>query len=93
MIMADQKQYNHEEVERFSADMARRFEEFTRWAIEAWPNRGFPLLGSDFDTARGEMRAIMAEKLRQGASLPPDKNPDDDDPPIQYRNVNPSPWP
>jgi len=83
--MADQEQ-----SDKFAAEMARRFEEFTQWAIEHWPNREMPLLESDFESSRKEMQQILGAKLSQ--ALQAEVGPPAGET-VQYVNMNPAPWP
>lgn len=78
------------ECDKYAAQLAQRFEEYTRWAMEHWPNKDFPLLASDFDASRRELSEILGPKLSHGE--------DPSDPPGnsdagQYRDVTPMPWP
>jgi hypothetical protein len=81
--MADRKQ-----CDQYAAEMARRFDEFTTWAIDHWPHSGQPLLPSDFDASRKELGAILGARLNddQGSSPSTAEEP-------QYVQVNPAPWP
>jgi hypothetical protein len=78
------------ECDKYAAQLAQRFEEYTRWAMEHWPNKDFPLLASDFSQSRRELSEILGPKLSIGE--------DPSDPPGnseagQYRDVTPAPWP
>lgn len=82
---------NKQECDSYAAELARRFEEFTGWAIANWPKKDFPLLLSDFDQSRRELGNILGPKLAEG---------DESDGPSagnaeqgQYIDVNPMPWP
>lgn len=80
-----------EESDRYAAELTQRFEELTRWAIAHWPKKEFPLLQSDFSEARREISEIVGAKLGDGegsaagSSIPAET--------VQYRDVNPMPWP
>lgn len=79
-----------EECDRYAAKLAQQFEEYTRWAIENWPNKEFPLIASDFDRSRQELSEILGPKLAEGETRRPD---DDSGGGGQYRDVTPMPWP
>lgn len=55
-----------QECDQYAAELNRRFEEFTRWAIANWPNHNFPLLESDFTQMRREIGEILGPKLGDG---------------------------
>ena len=57
---------DEEEAEKFAADLARRFEELTHWAISAWPCPNFPLMESDFAESRREIGVILGAMLNAG---------------------------
>jgi hypothetical protein len=80
-----------EECDRYAAQLAQRFEEYTKWAIANWPNEEFPLLASDFAQSRQELSDILGPKLAAGETRRPDQ--DDNAGDGQYRDVNPMPWP
>lgn len=80
-----------QECDRFAAEMAQRFEEFTKWAKEQWPNKEYPLLDSDFDASRKELRQILGDRLSEGQQSA--VGPRADDGTVQYVNMNPAPWP
>ncbi|GIZ53182.1 hypothetical protein [Noviherbaspirillum aridicola] len=80
-----------EECDRYAAQLAQRFEEYTKWAIANWPNKDFPLLASDFDRSREELSDILGPKLAAGETRRPDQ--DGDAGGGQYRDVAPMPWP
>lgn len=80
-----------EQLDRFADELVQRFDELTKWAIENWPNRDFPLMQSDFAESRRELSKIVGPKLGEG-------NPDDPAEPPQgeqreYIDQNPTPWP
>lgn len=75
------------ECDKFAAEVARRFDEFTRWTIEQWPHKSHPLQQSDFSASRREIAGILGDKL----SADHDDSPSAGGP--QYFNVNPAPWP
>ena len=77
-----------DESSRYADELIRRFEEFTNWAINNWPQKNYPLLASDFAESRREISTILGRRLHEGESLPP---PEKGGP--QYLDVNPSPWP
>lgn len=80
-----------EECDRYAAELTRRFEELTKWAIANWPRKDFPLLDSDFREARREIGEIVGPKLGEGETnntapgIPSNSG--------QFRDVNPMPWP
>jgi hypothetical protein len=77
-----------EECDKYAAELTGRFEELTQWAIENWPNKGFPLLRSDFTESRREFAQIAGPRLGDG---------DTDTPPsateAPFIDMNPMPWP
>ncbi|MES2536535.1 MAG: hypothetical protein V4632_11755 [Pseudomonadota bacterium] len=77
-----------ETSDKFAAEMGRRFDDFTKWAIENWPHENYPLLASDFSESRKEIAAILGARLSEGQSALPPPSGDD-----QYVSVNPAPWP
>jgi hypothetical protein len=77
-----------EESDKFATEMGRRFDEFTKWAIENWPHKHYPLLSSDFSESRKEISAILGARLNDAQESPPAPSGDD-----QYVNINPAPWP
>jgi hypothetical protein len=81
--MADQNQRD-----QYAAELARRFEEFTEWAIAHWPHTESPLLASDFEASRKELGEILGPKLGADENNTPAAVPD-----RQYVQVNPAPWP
>ena len=80
-----------EECDRYAAELARRFEEFTQWAQDNWPIETAPLLPSDFNESRKELQMILGEKLQQEEDAATESPPNDGS--IQYVNINPAPWP
>lgn len=80
-----------EECDRYAAQLAQRFEEYTRWAIMNWPNKDFPLLASDFGRSREELSEILGPKLAAGETRRPDQDGDGEE--GQFRDVTPMPWP
>jgi hypothetical protein len=79
-----------EECDRYADEVARRFEEFTSWAIANWPEKNFPLLSSDFTQSRREVGMILGSKLHEGHSgTSDDANKND----AQFVHMNPAPWP
>ena len=79
-----------QECDRYADEVARRFEEFTRWAIANWPEKQFPLLSSDFSESRKEIGMILGHKLHEGQS---DDSSGTQPESRQYLDVNPAPWP
>jgi hypothetical protein len=77
-----------DDVSRYADELTRRFEEFTDWAINHWPQKNYPLLPSDFAESRREISVILGQRLNEGQTLPP---PEEGGP--QYIDVNPTPWP
>jgi len=80
-----------EECDRYAAELTRRFEELTHWAIANWPKKEFPLLESDFCDARREIGEIVGPKLGEGE--PGNSAPGIPSNSGQFRDVNPMPWP
>ncbi|MGB6056442.1 MAG: hypothetical protein WBG17_14530 [Burkholderiaceae bacterium] len=76
-------------AEDFAAELTRRFEEMTQWAIAHWPYPNFPLMESDFAESRRELSAILGARLDAGNQGPP-PGPGDSG---QYVDVTPMPWP
>ncbi len=79
-----------QECDRYATEVARRFEEFTSWAITNWPEKNFPLLSSDFIESRREVGMILGSKLHEGQSVPSSTAHSDNG---QYVDMNPAPWP
>ncbi|MDB5764671.1 MAG: hypothetical protein JWQ21_3666 [Herminiimonas sp.] len=77
--------------DRFAAEMAARFDDFTKWAIENWPNKDLPLLQSDFSESRKEIALMLGGRLSEGQTAGPGAPPAEDS--GQYVNMNPAPWP
>lgn len=77
------------ECDVYAEEVARRFDEFVQWARENWPVPASPLLDSDFNESRRELRAILGERLTQAQEIPPE--PSAGGP--QYVPLNPAPWP
>jgi len=77
------------ECDKYAAELAQRFEEFTKWAIANWPNKSLPLLPSDFSQSRREIGQIIGPKLGEGEDSP---MPSGKDSP-QYIDITPMPWP
>lgn len=80
-----------EECDRYAAELTRRFEELTRWAIVNWPKREFPLLLSDFSESRREIGGIIGPKLGEGE--PNDSASGSNKEPAPFIEVTPMPWP
>lgn len=80
--------------DRFAKEMARRFDEFTAWAIEHWPVKSFPLMQSDFVESGKEISEILGSRLAvdedagggNGNTTQSEYEP-------QYVSVTPMPWP
>lgn len=77
-----------EECDKYAAELAQKFEDLTKWAIQNWPKREFPLLQSDFDASRKEIGQILGPKLGEGDGVTSSSNQ-----PNQYVDMNPMPWP
>ncbi len=82
---------NKEQCDRFAVEMAGRFEDFAKWAIENWPNSDYPLLQSDFSEARKEIGRILGGRLNESQTNKPAS--DGAGSSDQYVNMNPAPWP
>ncbi len=80
-----------EQCDKFAAEMAQRYEDFTRWAIENWPHKDAPLLQSDLSSSRREIAFILGSKLTQSEAARAAASSADDA--GQYINQNPAPWP
>ncbi|MDB5855684.1 MAG: hypothetical protein JWR22_3725 [Herminiimonas sp.] len=83
--MADKETYD-----RYAIEMAQRFAAFVTWAKENWPDQNFPLLDSDFDNSRKEIRLLLGERLE---SCQQDASSNAGQDATQYIDVTPSPWP
>ena len=79
-----------EQREHYADEVAARFEAFTKWAIEHWPNKEVPLMSSDFAEARKEIGFILGSRLSEAQTGTSPPRPSDQ---RQYVNVNPAPWP
>lgn len=79
-----------EQRDRYADEMAARFEAFTRWAIENWPNDEAPLTSSEFSGARKEIGLLLGTRLSE-TKTGEASSPKRDQP--QYVHVNPAPWP
>lgn len=80
-----------EECDKYAAELTERFEGFTRWALEHWPNKEYPLLRSDFAESRKEIAQIAGPKLGDcNTDTPPPARGDDSAP---FVDMNPMPWP
>jgi len=79
--------------DQFAKELARRFDEFTAWAIENWPVKSFPLMQSDFVESGKELSKILGQKLAadEGENHGNMASPSELEP--QYVNVTPMPWP
>ncbi len=80
-----------EQCDRFATEMAHRFEEFTTWAVEHWPNKDTPLLSSDFAESRKEIGHILGSRLNEGRSDLTEPSGNDDG--GQFVQMTPAPWP
>jgi hypothetical protein len=75
----------------FAAELQRRFEELSTWAIANSPNPASPLKQADFEVCRSEIARLADRDNDVGdrnASIP---EPSENGP--QYVNMNPTPWP
>lgn len=82
---------NKEQLDQYATELVRRFEDLTKWAIENWPHRDFPLMQSDFTESRREISRIVGPKLGEGdPDAPPSPTSGED---RQYIDMNPAPWP
>ena len=75
----------------YAAEMARRFDDWVKWARDNWPVPISPLLDSDFEGARREMHLIVGERLSQATAAEQAPDPAAGGP--QYVSMNPTPWP
>lgn len=80
-----------EEYDQYAAELNRRFDELTGWAIAHWPKKDFPLLASDFDRSRREIAGIIGPKLGDVDTGPPASGNGKDAAP--FVDMNPMPWP
>ena len=80
-----------EQCDRFANEMAHRFEDLTKWAIENWPNKDTPLLSSDFSESRKEIGQILGPRLSEGRTDLHEPTSEDSSP--QYVQTTPAPWP
>ncbi|RJG00360.1 hypothetical protein [Noviherbaspirillum sedimenti] len=76
--------------DEYASELARRFEEFTHWAIASWPQKNYPLMQSDFAEARREISVILGRKLQEGQTSIAAPSAQES---AQYIDVNPAPWP
>lgn len=86
---------SNQDCDQYAIELAQRFEDFTKWALENWPVKDVPLLESDFSGSRKELQAILGEKLHQadqGENMSSEMQSRNDGS-IQYVNINPAPWP
>jgi hypothetical protein len=75
----------------FAAEMKRRFDELTEWAIAHSPNQNAPLRKADFELCRREIEKLADRDFdmsERNARVP---EPSENGP--QYVNMNPTPWP
>lgn len=88
-----------ERYDAYAAELNRRFEELTQWAMAHWPREDYPLMRSDFDAARRELAHLIGPRLGdpEEETRPGDRVPD---PPGlaperkgEFRDMNPMPWP
>lgn len=82
---------NKEQCDKFAAEMAQRFEDFAKWAIDNWPHKNAPLLQSDLTSSRREIAFILGSKLTQSEAAGEASSSAGDT--AQYINQNPAPWP
>jgi hypothetical protein len=85
------KMDDKERYDQYAAELAQRFEDLIKWAIENWPNKNFSLMQSDFEQSRKEIGQILGPKLSEGEASPPAPATGKDDPP--FIDMNPAPWP
>ncbi|MFC5473857.1 hypothetical protein [Paraherbaspirillum soli] len=81
----------HDIRNQYAAEMSKRFEEFTTWAISNWPVKNVPLMATDFAECHKEIAKILGPRL--GDSNDPDDLIEDKEYEPQYINVTPMPWP
>jgi hypothetical protein len=81
---------NKEEYDRYAAELTKRFDELTRWAIDNWPRPNFPLMSSDFEEGRREISEIVGPRLGDADPPPPSASEKEQG---QYVGMNPMPWP
>jgi hypothetical protein len=80
-----------QECDQYAVELTERFEELTKWAMENWPKKEFPLLRSDFTESRKEIAEIAGPKLGDcDSDTPPSAKRDDAAP---FIDMNPMPWP
>jgi hypothetical protein len=79
-----------EECDKYAAELHERYEQFTKWAMENWPRKEFPLMDSDFAESRKEISQIAGPKLGEGDPATPASGKDDSAP---FLDVTPMPWP
>ncbi len=80
-----------EKYDNYAAEMVQRFDDFTKWAIENWPKKNFPLMQSDFNQARKEIGLILGPKLGEGDANRAISSETHSEP--QFVDMNPTPWP
>lgn len=78
------------ECDQYAVELAQKFEDLTKWAIQNWPKPEFPLLQSDFDASRKEIGQILGPKLGEGEG---EESTSPSNEPKQYVDMNPMPWP
>ena len=78
-------------MKTFGIEMKARFEAFTAWAIDQWPDTSHPLARTDFDVARKEIETLAEGRQDIGERNAEIPEPSENGP--QYVNVNPTPWP
>jgi hypothetical protein len=79
-----------ETCDRYAIEMAQRFASLVSWAKKNWPDKNFPLLDSDFDNSRKEIRLLLGERLE---SCQDGSSADSGSDSPQYIDMNPTPWP
>lgn len=79
------------QYDAFAAEASSRFEEFVQWTIDNWPKKDSPLLPSDFDQARRDMKNHLSHKLSAQADAHAGTTQKEEQ--IQYLPVSPAPWP
>jgi hypothetical protein len=87
----------------FSAEIKRRFEELTAWAIANYPDHQHPLGDADFSICRQQIALLAEPRPPEKQNIRPDADasineqnksiPEPSDSGPQYVGVTPSPWP
>jgi hypothetical protein len=79
------------ECDQYASEVTRRFEEFTQWAIQHWPNQDLRLMKSDFNQARQELSRILGPRLSESCTDEADAMPARES--ARYVALRPTPWP